>query len=83
MEDPHPLSPAPTVEDVNDQLIPPTHPPHPMVLSHSESDIFIAKPPPRHLSILARVEEDAAMHMLDTSAVMIHPNFSHPSLLPL
>lgn len=67
MENPIPLSPAPTVEDANDQLVPPAHPRRPMVLSRSEGDIFIAKPPSARPSILARVEEDAAMRMLDAN----------------
>ena len=68
----NPLSPAPTTEDVDDQLTPPTLQRRPMVLSRSEGDISVPRPSACS-SILARVEEDAAMRLLDANTTSRDP----------
>ena len=65
MATPNPPSPAPTTEQPDIQ-----HAPQPRChvgVSRSEGDLFDSRPLPAQPSIRARIQEDAAMRLLDTN----------------
>lgn len=84
MDNLNPPSPAPTADDVDVQRATQSHLRRPVVLSRSEGDIFVARPPSVRSSILARVEEDAAMRLLDANSSSRDPLHKYTrSLMPL
>ena len=66
-----PPSPAPTMEPLDNHRVP--QPSRTVAISRSEGDIFDTRPLPSQSSIRARIQEDAAMRLLDTSTTSRDP----------
>ena len=73
MENVNPPSPAPTTEQIEDQNAYCAQPRRPIAVSCSEGNIFEARPLPAQSSIRARIQEDAAMRLLDTNTSSRNP----------
>ena len=73
MENVSPPSPAPTMEVIDSQNASRAQPHRPIAISRSEGNIFETRPLPTQSSIRARIQEDAAMRLLDTNTSSRNP----------